>query len=134
MRLIERSANSVIEASTCTLSTYYRYDRDVFETTFFNHLLDAAGKLCVFKKVVLRFGNRFTTADKDYAGSSTELAAERASSDEWAVDIYRQFLTTEEFWCLGPCEQNYDSEGFYCMVFHPRGFVGGGGSSSSMSD
>ena len=134
MRLIERSANSVGEARTCTLSTYHRYDRDVFETTFFEHVLDVAGKLCVFKKVVLRFGNRFTTAEKGYAGSSTELAARRSSTDKWAVSIYNRISRTKEFCCLGPCEQSYDSEGFYCMVFHPKDQPGRGGSSKSGSD
>ena len=133
MELIERIANSAGAAGTCTLSTYYRYDDDIFEICLFKYLLGTARKLCVFKKVVLRFGNRFKTAEES-AGSSPELAAERTSADEWAVDIYKQFLTTEEFWCLGPCDQSYDSEGFYCMVFHPKDQPVRGGSSKSGSD
>ena len=130
MGLIKRTANSAGAASTCMLSTYYRYDNEIFESYFFMYLLGTAGKLRVFKKVVLRFGNRFKTAE-DHTRSSTELAAERASSDEWAVDIYKQISRTKEFSCLGPCKENYDSEGFYCLVYHPRDHAARGDSSSN---
>lgn len=133
MELIERIANIASVAGTCTLSTYYRYDDNIFEICFLKYLLGTASKLCVFKKLVLRFGNRFKTA-KDHTRSSAELAAERASTDEWAVEIYRQFSREEEFWCLGPCEESYDSEGFYCLVFYPKDQSGKGGSSKSGSD
>ena len=130
MELIERLGDSASAASTCTLSTYYRYDNDTFETSFFDHLIDTASKLFVFRKVVLRFGNSSRTAEEDYAGSSTELAAERLDTDEWAVHTYREFLLNENFWCLGPCKEGYDSEGFFCMVFYPRNQLGRGGSSN----
>ena len=134
MELIERLGDSTSAASTCTLSTYYRLDRDTFETSYFDHLIDTASKLCVFKKVVLRFGNKFRTAEEDYPFPSTELAAKRFSDDEWVVHTYRKVLSNEKSWCLGPCEESYDSEGFYCMVFHPKNHGGGGGSSNSGSD
>lgn len=130
MELIERLGDSTSAASICTLSTYYAYDRDTLRNYLFKRLLETAGKLCVFKKVVLRFGNKFTTAEEDYTGSITALAAER----EWAVDIYRQLSKNEKLRCLGPCEESYDSEGFYCMVFHPRDYGDGGGSSNTGSD
>ena len=134
MELIRHLADSASAAGTCTFSIYYRFDRDTFETYFFLHLLKVAGKLCVFKKVVLRFGNKFRTAEEGYTGSSTKLAAERFSTDEWAVHTYRRLLRSENSRCLGPCEESYDSEGFYCMVFHPRNHEGGGGSSKSGSN
>ena len=133
MELIERHGDSVPAASTCTLSTYYRYDRDIFETYFFNRLLHAAGKLCVFKKVVLRFGNKYRRTE-NFLFSSTKLAAERFSTDEWAIHTYKRLLRSDKSSCLGPCEESYDSEGFYCMVFHPRDQSGGGGSSNSGMD
>ena len=133
MVLIEKFAKSAGTASTCTLSTYWRYDIDAIETTFFFLLRDNVGSLCVFKKVVLRFGNRFTGAE-DSAYSSTELAEVRSITDGWAVRTYREFLRQEKFRCLGPCEEFYDSEGFYCVVYHPKHQVDGGSSSNSGSD
>ena len=120
MELIKRLGDTASAAGTCTLSTYYRLTRDTFETSFFHNLIETASKLCGFKKVVLRFGNSFRKAEEGYAGSSTELAAERFNDDEWAVHTYRKLLLHEKFWCLGPCKEGYDSEGFFCMVFYPR--------------
>ena len=125
MVLVKRFAESAGPASTCTLSTYWRYDIDAFERTFFLLLRDTVGNLCVFKKVVLRLWNRFTRAE-DFADSPTKLAAERSSTGDWAVRTYREFLREEKFRCLGPFEENFDSEGFYCVVFHPKHQVDAG--------
>ena len=126
MELIEKLGDTTSAATTCTLSTLYAYHNSTFETSFIPRLLDTGGNLCVFKKVVLRFGNRLRIAEGDYPGSSAELAAERLRCDEWALDIYGQLLKNAKFRCLGPCEKFYDSEGFYCVVYHPKHQVDAG--------
>ena len=120
MELIGQLGDSTSAATTCTVSTLYAYHNSTFETSFFSRLLHTAGNLCVFKKVVLRFGNRLRIAEGDYPISPTQLAAKRLKSDEWALDLYGQLLKDAKFRCLGPCEEFYDSEGFYCVVFHPK--------------
>ena len=133
MVLIEKFAESAGTASTCTLSKYWRFDLDPFATSFFLYLADTAGKLRVFKTVVLRFRSQFMKVEVP-AGLSTELAAKLSDADGWAVCRYREFLKNEVFWRMGPFEESFDSEGFYCVVFHPKHQVDGGGSSNSGSD
>ena len=128
MQLIQRIADCTSMGGTCTLSTYHGLDSNKLRIYLFDHLICTAAELRVFKKVVLRFGNSLRITGEKL---STKLKAERYYSSSAAHCMYFDFLLEENVRCLGPCEQSYDYEGFFCMTFYPREQLGGSGSSNS---
>lgn len=115
--LVQRLADRTSGGGTCTFTTYHFLNP---RWGAFRLLTQHVDELCVFKKVVLRFGNSLRITEEGFAGSSAELAAKRCASQEKERSLYDKLALQEHIRCLGPCEKNYDSEGFFCMVFYPK--------------
>ena len=122
--LVRRLADCTSEGGTCTFTTYHFRDP---RWKIIYPIIHDAGVLCVFKKVVLRFGHSLRITEDGFTGSSTELVAVRDDTPEGARSLYEKIALDKDIHCLGPCEKSYDSEGFFCMVFYPENQLGGGG-------
>ena len=127
MHLIQRLADYTSGGGTCTLSIYHFHPSSWLQFCFFEYLTLHAGELCIFKKVVLRFGDSSRITEEGFTGSSAELAAKRCDCQKLARSMYDRIALDEDIRCLGPCEKSYDSEGLFCMVFYPKNQFGGGG-------
>ena len=121
--LVHRLADCTSGGGVCTFTTYHVLGpRWVGFCLVTQHI----GELCVFRKVVLRFGHSLRIAEDGFTGSSTELAAVRDDTPKWARSLYDNIASDKDIRCLGPCEKTYDSEGFFCMVFYPKNRADGG--------
>ena len=127
IHLVQRLADYTMWGGTCTLSIYHYLPHSSFQFCFFEYLTLHAGELCVFKKVVLRFGESWQIFEKGFMGSSAELAAKRCDCQKQPCTMYDRIALDKNIRCLGPCEKSYDHEGFFCMVFYPKDRVAGGG-------
>ena len=127
MHLVQRLADYTSGRGTCTLSIYHFLPGSWLQFCFFEYLTLHAGELCVFNKVVLRFGDSRRITEEGFTGSLAELRAKRCDFQKEARSMYDRIALDKDIRCLGPCEKSYDSEGFFCMVFYPENQLGGGG-------
>lgn len=118
--LVHRLADCTSGGGTCTVTTYHFLNP---QWIMFCLMIQHFGALCVFKKVVLRFGHSLRITEDDFPGSSAELAAARYNTAKWTRPLYDKIALDDDIRCLGPCEKSYDSEGFFCMVFYPKNRV-----------
>ena len=115
--LIQRLADRTSTGGTCTITTYHFL---CHWWGVFRRLTQHVDALCVFKKVVLKFGSSLRITEEGFAGSSAGLVAKRRAPQEEQDSLYEKIALQEYIRCLGPCEKSYDSEGFFCMVFYPK--------------
>lgn len=127
MQLVQRLVDCTSGGGTCTLSTYHFHPSRLLDFCLFDALTLHARELCVFKKVVMRFGHNLRITEEGFTGSSAELASRRWDSEKRARAFMDNIALNKDIRCLGPCEKSYDKEGFFCMVFHPKNQLGGGG-------
>ena len=127
MHLVQRLADYTMWGGTCTLSVHYYLPHSSFQFSFFDYLTLLAGELCVFKKVVLRFGESTQITEKGFTGSSNGIATSLCDCQKLPCSMYDRIALDKNVRCLGPYEKSYDREGFLCMVFYPKNQVAGGG-------
>ena len=125
--LVQRLADYTMWGGTCTLSVHYCLPHSSFQTIFFDYLTLLAGELCVFKKVVLRFGESTQITEKGFTGSSNGIAKTLCYCQKLPCSMDDGIALDKNVRCLGPYEKSYDREGFLCMVFYPKNRVAGGG-------